>query len=195
MDTVTFGALFLGTFLLLPPEDQKYKCPFLCEEQGLISRSAYCSVLAWCFSWALIEVHYKPSIYFVAVRLRSYTEQSGAVYCQVGFNSYISNSAESLFLEWREDTRVVTACQVLLTSQPSWRLESDKPFTREDDFFWRPLRPHQSATGNRTFALMSVEDGSSFNWWERRMCFTIFVFLAKTGTMTLKSTPAARQPL
>lgn len=27
------------------------------------------------------------------------------------------------------------------------------------------------------------------------MCFTIFVFLAKTGTMTLKSMPAARQPL
>lgn len=42
---------------------------------------------------------------------------------------------------------------------------------------------------------MSVEDGSSFNWWERRMCFIIFMFLTKTGTMTLKSVPAARQPL
>lgn len=41
-----------------------------------------------------------------------------------------------LFLEWREDTRVLTACQVLLTSQPSWRLESDKPFTRKDDSFF-----------------------------------------------------------
>lgn len=31
------------------------------------------------------------------------------------------------------ETHVVTACQVLLTSQSSWRLDSDKPFTREDD--------------------------------------------------------------
>lgn len=34
------------------------------------------------------------------------------------------------------NTRVVTACQVLLASQPSWRLESEKPFTGEDDFFF-----------------------------------------------------------
>lgn len=166
-----FWSTVLGNLPLTLPEDQKYKCPFLCEEQGLISRSEYFSGLAWCLSWALTEVRDNPSIYFLLVRLRSYTEQSGAVYCQVGFNSSISSSAESLFLAWREDetsnTRVVTACQVLLTAQPSWRLESDKPFTREDDF--------EGPTDNRrTFALVLVEDGSCFSWWERQMYFTVF---------------------
>lgn len=40
------------------------------------------------------------------------------------------------------NTRVVAVCQVLLTSQPSWRLESDKPVTREDNWFTKaPLAP------------------------------------------------------
>lgn len=57
--------------------------------------------------------------------------------------------------------------------------------------FWRPLWPHQSTTDNRrTFALMSVDDGSSFNWWEGRMCVTIFEFLATTGS-TPESVAAA----
>lgn len=93
------GALFLGAFLLVPPiENQKYRCPVPSKEQALISRSEYFPVLAWCFSWVLPEVHTKPSIYFVVVRVRSCIEQSGTAYCQVGFKSYVSNSAESLFL-------------------------------------------------------------------------------------------------
>lgn len=95
----------------------------------------------------------------------------------------------------RLNARVVTACQVLLTSQPSWRLESDKPFTREGDLFFEGLCGLISTADNRRiFALMSVEVGSSSNWWERRMCFTIFVFLAKMGTMSLISVPTVRQP-
>lgn len=95
----------------------------------------------------------------------------------------------------RLNARVVTACQVLLTSQPSWRLESDKPSTREGDLFFEGLGGLISTTDNRRiFALMSVEVGSSCNWWERRMCFTIFVFLAKMGMMSLISVPTVRQP-
>lgn len=77
------------------------------------------------------------------------------------------------------NTRVGAACQVLLTSQPSWRLESDKLVTGEDNWLLKAtLAPPNN---RRTFALIPVDNGSSFNWWEGRMCVPIFVFLAKIG--------------
>lgn len=79
------------------------------------------------------------------------------------------------------NTCVVTACQVLLTAQLSWRQEC-QTFTREGDvFFLRPLWPHQRTTDNRrTFALMSVDVGSSCNSREKNLLPSLY-FLHKLG--------------
>lgn len=129
------------------------------------------------------------------VRLRCCSEQSGAVYCQVGFNSWRLNSAESLFLAWREHRTVLTpvweqCVRFYWHHSPAEDWKVTNLSLERTAGFWRLLWPHQSTTDNRrTFALMSVGDGSSFNWWEGRMCVTIFVCLAKTE-VTPESTVA-----
>lgn len=122
----------------------------------------------------------------------SRAEQTGAAFLQL-LQIKFSWIPFSLMKEDEPcNTCVVTACQVLLTAQPSWRLEGAKPFTRESDF--------SGHCGLIEVLLITEELLPRCQWrldqdliHEREESFTIFVFLAKTGTVSLKAMPTARQ--
>lgn len=184
MDTVTFGALFLGTFLIIPQrirnalscaksKSNRKKCVFFCFDAspGLLAR-LITNLLFTCLWWGW-DVALSRAVLFIA-KLAS-----------IAADWILLNP---FFWHWREHRTVLTPVweqrvRFYWHHSPAedWRVTNLS--LERTTGFWRPLWPHQSTTDNRrTFALMSVDCGSTFNWWEGRMCVTIFVFLAKTGT-------------